>query len=101
MGKEDRVDDSKRKRIQHNGENWYFTITDKSIMASFPNDAAYENKDMKALLNFSCRLASKLMNGKKMSWEDVANQAERSGVGHPVITNDIAKIIREEYVKAK
>jgi hypothetical protein len=95
--KDAREETCKRKRIKHKGENWYFTICDKSMTASFPNESSYELKDMKALLNFSCRLMSKIMCGKKISWSDIADQAEKSGIGHKVITDDIARIIRETH----
>lgn len=94
-----REEDCKREKIKHMGENWYFTICNKSITSSFPNESSYDLKDMKALLNFSCRLMSKIMCGKKIGWEQIAEQAERSGVGHSVITNEIARIIRSNHVE--
>ena len=85
----------KRCRISLAGENIYLTISDTSIIAHFPQEGAYQNKDFKALLNFCCRLMSKARSGVPMSWEDIAERAVRSGVGHHSVTDDIAKSLRE------
>jgi hypothetical protein len=83
----------RRHRIKVIGENYYLTVSDMAIMAHYPAEGGYENKDMKALLNFCCRLASKHRAAGSMTWYDIALHATRSGVGHRSITDDIARAI--------
>jgi hypothetical protein len=83
----------RRYRSKALAENCYLTISDTAIMAHFSAEGGYENKDMKALLNFCCRLASKHRAAGSMTWADIALHATRSGVGHRSITDDIARAI--------
>ena len=91
----------KRCRITCQGENYYLTISERAILSHFPAEGGIEGKDMKALLNFCCRLMSKLVVGQPMTWEDIAERAVRSGVGHKCITDEIAKAIRETQCNVK
>jgi hypothetical protein len=86
---------AKRARFQFEDENFYLTITDDSVIAHFPAEGSYKNKDIKALLNFCCRLMSKLRDGKPMTWEQIAERATRSGVGFNSIVDELARVIRE------
>lgn len=84
-----------RTRVIFRKDKVYFTLGEKSFMSHFPNESAFDGKELRSLIHFASRLISKAMAGQKLTWADVADQAERSGVGHKCLTDDIAKIIRE------
>ena len=87
--------DCKRGRFTFDGESWYLTISDTSVMAHFPEEGSVKNKDVKALVNALCRMMSKVAGGEQMAWSDIAERLTRSGVGFSCITDSIAKSIRD------
>ena len=85
--------DCKRGRFTFDGESWYLTISETSVMAHFPEEGSVKNKDMKALVNALCRMMSKVKSGGVMTWAEIAERLTRSGVGFSCITDSIAKAI--------
>lgn len=88
-------EDCKRCRIDFLGENAYTTISEDSAMIHFVSEGGYENKDAKALLNLCFRSITKNRKGVVMSWEEIAEMAVKSGIGHKCVTDEIARAIRE------
>ena len=85
----------RRYRFKWRGEKHYLAITNSSITHHPPNQADHLNADTYALINATCRLASKSRNFG-MSWGEIAYQINAGKVGHHPVTEKIAKIIREE-----
>jgi hypothetical protein len=82
-----------------NGERYYITIGDCSMMAHRPNESAYSNAVEYHGMNAVCRLASKLRS-KGVTWGQIALQIRDAGIGHHTVFNDMARIIRE-YVQSE
>ena len=81
-----------RKRIELFGENAYLTIGKYRIMAHFPNESSYKNKDFKAMLNLNCRLMSKARTAG-ISWRIIIKQLRDVNIGLPVVTDKVADAI--------
>ena len=76
------------------GENYYITIGDCHIMSHFANAASAKRAGEYQSLQSVCRLASKL-RAHGGTWELVASQIEKAGVGHKTVMSDLADIIRK------
>jgi len=84
-----------RKIIPWNGDSFYLTVTDKSIMFFGPCENTIQHQEKFSHINLICRLASKLRaNG--VPWKTVLEQFDKVNVTYgQLLVGEIARCVRE------
>jgi len=90
VGNEIEEEPAKKYKIRESGEHWYLVFSQFAMMSFYPDETGSDNKDLKALLNFACRISSKALSKKPVTLKIVEEQLRKSSYGLKCITDKIA-----------